>query len=84
MPGNDRCASAPSPGRHHVAWRPPFAQADAGINAAPGRPIARTAEAAKFDPRFLDDGVRIRGDDLDARSRTAIRCVGRFGPPTPL
>jgi alkanesulfonate monooxygenase SsuD/methylene tetrahydromethanopterin reductase-like flavin-dependent oxidoreductase (luciferase family) len=69
------------PGGHHVAaWRHPSAQADAGINAAHYRQIARTAEAAKFDLIFLADGVAVRGEDIDALSRTAIRYVGQFGP----
>ncbi len=71
------------PGGHHVAaWRHPSAQADAGVNAAHYRRIARTAEAAKFDLIFLADGVSVRGDDLDALSRTAIRYVGQFEPLT--
>ena len=44
------------PGGHHVAaWRHPSSDADAGINAAHYRQIARTAEAAKFDLIFLAD-----------------------------
>ncbi|MBE7201761.1 MAG: NtaA/DmoA family FMN-dependent monooxygenase, partial [Parafilimonas terrae] len=71
------------PGGHHVAaWRHPTSEADAGINAAHYRRLARTAEAAKFDLIFLADGVSIRGDDLDALSRTAIRYVGQFEPLT--
>ena len=71
------------PGGHHVAaWRHPSSQADAGINAARYRQIARTAEAAKFDLIFLADGVSVRGDDLEALSRTAIRYVGQFEPLT--
>lgn len=71
------------PGGHHVAaWRHPSSQVDAGINAAHYRQIARIAEAAKFDLLFLADGVSIRGDDLDALSRTAIRYVGQFEPLT--
>ncbi|GJD75340.1 LLM class flavin-dependent oxidoreductase [Methylobacterium goesingense] len=71
------------PGGHHVAaWRHPSAQADAGVNAAHYRRIARTAEAAKFDLIFLADGVAVRGEDIDALSRTAIRYVGQFEPLT--
>jgi FMN-dependent oxidoreductase (nitrilotriacetate monooxygenase family) len=71
------------PGGHHVAaWRHPASQADAGVNVAHYRQIARTAEAAGFDLLFLADGVSIRGDDLDALSRTAIRYVGQFEPLT--
>lgn len=71
------------PGGHHVAaWRHPSSQADAGVNAAHYRQIARTAEAAGFDLLFLADGVSVRGDDLDALSRTAIRYTGQFEPLT--
>ena len=71
------------PGGHHVAaWRHPSSQADAGVNAGHYRQLARTAEAAKFDLIFLADGVSIRGDDLDALRRTAIRYVGQFEPLT--
>ncbi|GJD48335.1 Nitrilotriacetate monooxygenase component A [Methylobacterium crusticola] len=71
------------PGGHHVAaWRHPEAQADAGINAAHYRRLAQVAEAAKFDLVFLADGVSVRGDDLDALSRTATRYVGQFEPLT--
>ena len=71
------------PGGHHVAaWRHPSSQPDAGVNAAHYRALARTAEAALFDLIFLADGVSIRGDDIDALSRTAIRYVGQFEPLT--
>lgn len=71
------------PGGHHVAaWRHPSSQADAGIDPAHYRRLARVAEAAKFDLIFLADGVSIRGDDIDALSRTAIRYVGQFEPLT--
>lgn len=71
------------PGGHHIAaWRHPSSQADAGINAAHYRRIAQVAEAAKFDLIFLADGVAVRGDDIDALSRTAIRYVGQFEPLT--
>ncbi|WP_375456680.1 LLM class flavin-dependent oxidoreductase [uncultured Methylobacterium sp.] len=73
------------PGGHHVAaWRHPASQADAGIDPAHYRRLAQVAEAAKFDLIFLADGVSIRGDDIDALSRTAIRYVGQFEPLTPL
>ncbi len=78
-----RLGACLDPGGHHVAaWRHPSAQADAGSNAAHDRQIARTAEAAKFDRVFLADGVSIRGDDLDALSRTANRYAGPVEPPT--
>ncbi|WP_336488527.1 LLM class flavin-dependent oxidoreductase [Methylobacterium nigriterrae] len=71
------------PGGHHVAaWRHPSSQADAGVNPAHYRQLARTAEAAHFDLIFLADGVSIRGDDIEALSRTAIRYVGQFEPLT--
>ncbi len=71
------------PGGHHVAaWRHPDAQADAGVNFAHYAALARAAEAAKFDLVFLADGVSVRGDDIDALSRTATRYVGQFEPIT--
>jgi FMN-dependent oxidoreductase (nitrilotriacetate monooxygenase family) len=71
------------PGGHHVAaWRHPRAQADAGVNIAHYRQLARAAEQAKFDLIFLADGVSVRGDDIDAMSRTATRYVGQFEPLT--
>lgn len=71
------------PGGHHVAaWRHPKAQADAGVNAAHYKAMARLAEAGKFDLIFLADGVSMRGDDIDAMSRTATRYVGQFEPIT--
>ncbi|MGX7704950.1 LLM class flavin-dependent oxidoreductase [Methylobacterium sp. Gmos1] len=71
------------PGGHHVAaWRHPDAKADAGIDPRHYRRLAQVAEAAKFDLIFLADGVSIRGDDIDALSRTATRYVGQFEPLT--
>ncbi|TNC12955.1 LLM class flavin-dependent oxidoreductase [Methylobacterium terricola] len=71
------------PGGHHVAaWRHPDAKADAGIDPGHYRRLAQVAEAAKFDLIFLADGVSIRGDDIDALSRTATRYVGQFEPLT--
>ncbi|PIK73763.1 nitrilotriacetate monooxygenase, partial [Methylobacterium frigidaeris] len=71
------------PGGHHVAaWRHPDATAAAGTDAAHYRHLAQVAEAAKFDLIFLADGVSIRGDDIDALSRTATRYVGQFEPLT--
>lgn len=55
------------PGGHHgAAWRHPSVKAEAGIDAAHARQIARTAEAARFDLIVLADGVSLRGDDRDA------------------
>ena len=71
------------PGGHRVAaWRHPDAKADAGIDPGHYRRLAQVAEAAKFDLIFLADGVSIRGDDIDALSRTATRSVGQFEPLT--
>jgi FMN-dependent oxidoreductase (nitrilotriacetate monooxygenase family) len=71
------------PGGHHVAaWRHPDAQADAGVNPIHYKRLAQVAEAAKFDLVFLADGVSVRGDDIDALSRTATRYVGQFEPLT--
>ncbi|HMK78294.1 MAG TPA: LLM class flavin-dependent oxidoreductase [Xanthobacteraceae bacterium] len=71
------------PGGHHVAaWRHPKAQADAGVNPGHYKRLAQAAERAKFDLIFLADGVSVRGDDIDALSRTATRYVGQFEPIT--
>ncbi|WP_029003011.1 LLM class flavin-dependent oxidoreductase [Azorhizobium doebereinerae] len=71
------------PAGHHVAaWRHPQAQADAGVNFAHYAALAQAAEAAKFDLVFLADGVSVRGDDIEALSRTATRYVGQFEPIT--
>jgi alkanesulfonate monooxygenase SsuD/methylene tetrahydromethanopterin reductase-like flavin-dependent oxidoreductase (luciferase family) len=71
------------PAGHHVAaWRHPRAQADAGVNITHYRRVATLAEEAKFDLIFLADGVAMRGDDIDAMSRTATRYVGQFEPLT--
>lgn len=69
-------------GHHVAAWRHPQAQADAGVNIKHYRELAQTAERGKFDLIFLADGVSVRGDDIDALSRTATRYVGQFEPLT--
>ncbi|PKP85331.1 MAG: nitrilotriacetate monooxygenase [Alphaproteobacteria bacterium HGW-Alphaproteobacteria-2] len=69
-------------GHHVAAWRHPNAQADAGVNIAHYRHLAQVAERGLFDLIFLADGVGVRGDDLEALSRTAIRYVGQFEPLT--
>ncbi|MET4104575.1 FMN-dependent oxidoreductase (nitrilotriacetate monooxygenase family) [Roseovarius sp. MBR-78] len=69
-------------GHHVAAWRHPDGQPDAGVNIAHYRHLAQVAERGLFDLLFLADGVGIRGDDLPALSRTAIRYVGQFEPIT--
>jgi FMN-dependent oxidoreductase (nitrilotriacetate monooxygenase family) len=69
-------------GHHVAAWRHPDAQANAGVNIKHYRELAQTAERGKFDLIFLADGVSVRGDDIEALSRTATRYVGQFEPLT--
>lgn len=69
-------------GHHVAAWRHREAQPDAGISIAHYRHLAQVAERGLFDLIFLADGVGVRGDDLEALSRTAIRYVGQFEPLT--
>jgi len=69
-------------GHHVAAWRHADAVPDAGINIAHYRHLAQVAERGLFDLIFLADGVGVRGDDLEALSRTAIRYVGQFEPLT--
>ena len=69
-------------GHHVAAWRHPDAQPDAGVNIAHYHHLAQVAERGLFDLIFLADGVGVRGDDLEALSRTAIRYVGQFEPIT--
>ncbi len=52
------------------------------MNIAHYRHLAQVAERGLFDLIFLADGVGVRGDDLEALSRTAIRYVGQFEPLT--
>lgn len=69
-------------GYHVAAWRHPQSQADAGINFGHYAKLTRIAERGKFDFIFLPDSVGVRGTDLPALSRTAIRYVAQFEPLT--
>lgn len=69
-------------GYHVAAWRHPRVPADAGINFAHFSDLARIAELGKFDFIFLADSVAVRGTDLPALSRTAIRYIAQFEPLT--
>lgn len=69
-------------GYHVAAWRHPEVPADAGVNFAHFAALARTAERGRFDFLFLADSVAMRGTDLPALSRTAIRYVAQFEPLT--
>ncbi len=69
-------------GHHVAAWRHPQAAADAGINLGHYQHLARVAERGLFDLIFLADGVGVRGDNVEALSRTAIRYTGQFEPIT--
>ncbi|MCF3934009.1 LLM class flavin-dependent oxidoreductase [Acuticoccus sp. M5D2P5] len=69
-------------GHHVAAWRHPESDADAGINIRHYQRLAATAERGLFDLIFLADGVGVRGEELAALSRTAVRYVGQFEPLT--
>lgn len=69
-------------GYHVAAWRHPGVPADAGINFAHYAELTRTAERGKLDFVFLPDSSAIRGTDMAALSRTAIRYVAQFEPLT--
>lgn len=69
-------------GYHVAAWRHKDVPADAGINFLHYAQLAKTAERGKLDFIFLADSVGIRGTDLQALSRTAIRYVAQFEPIT--
>jgi FMN-dependent oxidoreductase (nitrilotriacetate monooxygenase family) len=69
-------------GYHVAAWRHPDVPADAGVNFEHVASLARTAERGKFDFLFLADSLAVRGRDLPALSRTAIRYIAQFEPLT--
>lgn len=69
-------------GYHVAAWRHPDVPADAGVNFGHFAELARTAERGKLDFLFLADSLAVRGRDLPALSRTAIRYVAQFEPLT--
>lgn len=69
-------------GYHLAAWRHPDVPADAGVNLRHYADLARTAERGGFDFLFLPDSAGVRGTDLDALSRAAIRYVAQFEPMT--
>ena len=71
-------------GYHVAAWRHPDVPSDAGVNIRHYTELARTAERGLFDFLFLPDSAAMRGKDLSALSRTAIRYVAQFEPLTPL
>lgn len=69
-------------GHHVAAWRHPDAQADAGLNIAHYRDLARTAERGKFDLVFVADSPAAQGneDDPDSLSRNGKNA--KFEPIT--
>ncbi|MCR9255260.1 MAG: LLM class flavin-dependent oxidoreductase [Alphaproteobacteria bacterium] len=69
-------------GYHVAAWRHPDTPADAGVNFRHFADLARTAERGCFDFLFLADSVAMRGTDMPALSRTAVRYVAQFEPLT--
>lgn len=70
------------PTGHHVAsWRHPQADADAGINFKHYVQMAQTAERAKFDMVFLQDGLAVREAHPEALRRSA-QYIANFEPLT--
>lgn len=69
-------------GYHVAAWRDPDVPADAGVNFGHFLSLAQTAERGLLDFVFLADSLAVRGRDLPALSRTAIRYVAQFEPLT--
>lgn len=69
-------------GYHVAAWRHPDVPADAGVNFTHYAELARTAERGTLDFLFLPDSSAMRGADMTALSRTAIRYVAQFEPLT--
>jgi FMN-dependent oxidoreductase (nitrilotriacetate monooxygenase family) len=69
-------------GYHVAAWRHPDVPADAGINFDHFTQLARSAERGQMDFLFLADSLAMRGRDLPALSRAAIRYVAQFEPLT--
>ena len=71
-----------NPTGHHVAsWRHPEGQADAGVNFAHYRDIARTAERGRFHMIFLADNLGVRDAKMEALSRSA-QYIANFEPLT--
>src|SRR5258708_7440 len=70
------------PTGHHVAsWRHPQADADAGVNFKHYVRMAQTAERAKFDMIFLQDGLAVRQAHPEALRRSA-QYIANFEPIT--
>lgn len=69
-------------GYHVAAWRDPGVPPRAGIDFAHLSAMARAAERGCFDFVFLADSLAVRGRDLEALSRTAIRYIGQYDPLT--
>lgn len=69
-------------GYHVAAWRHPSVPADAGVNFAHFVGLAQLAQRGRFDFVFLADSLAMRGTDMPALSRTAIRYVAQFEPLT--
>ncbi len=69
-------------GYHVAAWRHPEVPPDAGIRPEHYIEITQLAERGKFDLIFLPDSAGVRGKDMAALSRTAIRYVSQLEPLT--
>lgn len=68
-------------GHHIAAWRHPRSQADAGLNIAHYRDLARTAERGKFDMLFVADSPG-SGPEGDPTSQARNGKSAKFEPVT--
>ena len=69
-------------GYHVAAWLDDDVPADAGVDFRHYVEFARICERGRLDFLFIPDSLTVRGDDIDALSRTAIRYVAQFEPTT--
>jgi alkanesulfonate monooxygenase len=68
-------------GAHAAGWRMPTARADAALDFALWRQVARAAEQAAIDFMFWADGIAVRHS---ARDEEQLSYLGRIDVPEPL
>src|SRR5580704_1876572 len=69
-------------GHHIAAWRHPDAQADAGLNIAHYRELARAAERGKFDLLFVADSPATGQEEADLETFSRNGKSAKFEPVT--
>jgi FMN-dependent oxidoreductase (nitrilotriacetate monooxygenase family) len=69
-------------GHHIAAWRHPQSQADAGLNIAHYRELARTAERGKFDLLFVADSPASGKEEEDLETFSRNGKSAKFEPVT--